>query len=132
MTKNKSIAKLKKDLTVVFNRYIRLRDCTNGQGICISCQKPYPIEKMHAGHYIPSTYGIVRFDERNVNAQCGFNCNLNRRGNLIEYRPNLINKIGLEQLEALESMRHEIKKWNRLNLEEMILEYKEKVKLAET
>lgn len=126
--KPKTIAKLKKDLAIVFNKYIRLRDCTNGMGICISCQKPYPYEKMHAGHFIPSTYSAVRFDEDNVHAQCGFNCNVNKRGNLTEYRPNLIKKIGVERVEALEARRHDPVKWNRAELEALIEEYKLKLK----
>jgi len=131
MAKRKSIPKLKKELTKVFNRYVRFRDCPNGIGICISCQKPYPIEKMHAGHYLNSTYSAVRFDERNVNAQCGFNCNLNKSGNITEYRFGLIKKYGIKVVEDLEAMRHDEWKWNRLSLEGLIVEYKSKLRKYE-
>ena len=126
MAKKKTVAKLKKELTKWFNRYVRLRDCTDGYANCISCGKLYPFEKLHAGHYVPSTYSPTRYDERNVNAQCGFNCNLNKSGNLIEYRFGLIDKIGEEGVIELEENRNNSWKWSRVWLEEQIEIYKQK------
>ena len=126
--KPKSIGKLKKELQILVNKYCKLRDCKDGGAICISCDKWYPVDKLHGGHFIPSTYSFVRFDERNINAQCGFNCNLNKHGNTIEYRLGLIKKIGVEEVEYLEEHRNDPVKWSLPVLREQIKEYKEKLK----
>ena len=108
----------------VFNEFIRLRD--HGQ-LCISC-KHIP-KKKNAGHFF-SAFGHsnIRFDELNVHLQCE-PCNTNLSGNLIPYRKHLIEKIGLEAFEDLESRAYQIKKWTRNELSTIEREYKEKIKL---
>lgn len=128
--KRNSIPQLKRKLTKVFNQYIRCRDLKAKEGRCISCQKLLPYEKSHAGHFIPSTYSPVRFDEMNVNGQC-IGCNNFKHGNLIEYRQNLIVKYGEEAVKELESKRNEPWKWDRGWLELKIEEYKEKLRQYE-
>lgn len=113
----KSIAQLKKHAQKVFNAWIRQRD--GGRG-CISCGK----EIKHAGHYVnQGSSGYLRYDESNVHGQCVY-CNVWARGNLIEYRINLVKKIGLKEVERLEHDRHKTKKWQRDELEEIIERYK--------
>lgn len=119
----KTLAQLKKDLTKAFNAYIRFRDSKDMVFTCISCGNTLPISEMHAGHFIPSTYQSVRFSEENVNGQCR-NCNVWKRGNIIEYRPRLITKIGKKRVEALEARRHDLFKPTREWLEEKIAYYK--------
>lgn len=86
-----------KDLQIVFNRFIRLRDKTKG---CISCGRSLGV-KYDAGHfYSVGRAPELRFDEDNVHAQC-VHCNRHLHGNLIEYREGLIERIGMERFEAL-------------------------------
>ncbi len=95
-----------------FNRFIRLRDKNEP---CISCQRHHN-GRYHAGHF--RTTGAapqLRFNELNTNKQCSV-CNLHLSGNLIAYRANLINKIGVEKVEWLES-EHDVKKYT---LDELI------------
>ena len=126
-------AKLKMDLMTVqdyiklaqqvFNKYIRLRDKDKP---CISCQKK-PL-KENAGHfYNANNHWSVRFDERNVHIQCE-HCNTYLSGNLIEYRKQLINKIGIEQLTLLELEANKIRKFTIDELKEIINTYKKKIK----
>ena len=83
-----------------FNRYIRNRDWRKP---CVSCQKPPECGQRHASHYRPrSTASQLSFNTRNVWASCA-PCNSHKSGNLTEYRIELINRIGLEQVEALEN-----------------------------
>lgn len=105
-----------------FNKYIRLRDKGNN---CISCNKP--AKKENAGHY-RSVGGNpeLRFNEENVYLQCEY-CNTYQHGNLIEYRKNLVNKIGLERVEWLEG-KHEPKKYTIPEVKELIEYYKAKIK----
>lgn len=82
-----------------FNAYIRERD--SGQP-CISCQKNTGA-KMNAGHYRSvGSSPQLRFNEMNCHIQCE-HCNSWKSGNAIDYRINLVKKIGLEAVETLES-----------------------------
>jgi hypothetical protein len=130
--KPKTIGKLKSDLQKLVNKYCKLRDCENGGANCISCGKWYPTSKLHGGHFWPSTYSAVRFDERNINAQCGFSCNLSKHGNVGEYRLGMIKKYGLEVVEELENKRNDLVKWSLVTLREQIAEYKEKLNNLDT
>lgn len=81
-----------------FNDYIRARD---GE-ICISCGSTTAIS-YHAGHYrTTAAASQLRFNEDNVHSQCSA-CNTHHSGNVGPYRINLITKIGLQRVVALES-----------------------------
>ena len=87
-----------KDAQRFFNIYIRVRDESMP---CISCQR-FHSGQYHAGHY--RSVGAsphLRFDENNVHKQCSA-CNNHLSGNIVNFRINLINKIGREELEKLE------------------------------
>ena len=128
MKKKPTIASLKKRLTVYFNRYIRIRDCKGEWGgVCISCGKYFIFSKLQAGHFVPSTSSATRFDERNVNAQC-IGCNMFLRGNLIKYFVAMERKYGREVVNELIRKKHQTVKWRASVLEDMIVEYKKKVK----
>lgn len=110
-----------------FNKYIRLRDATQG---CISCG--YPLKsggrQVHAGHYVAQgKSALLRFDERNVHGQCA-TCNTYLHGNLAEYRIRLIKKIGLKEVESLEDQRHNLKGWTIEELKNIIETYSNKIK----
>lgn len=110
-----------KILQIVFNKFIRKRD--EGKG-CISCGTKVA-EEFHAGHYIPTTYSYLRFNENNVHLQCS-RCNTHLRGNLIEYRKNLIKKIGEESVQWLEDNKHLELNLSIEELKELIKTYKSK------
>lgn len=113
-----TVPELIKKAQVVFNAYIRKRD----SGLpCISCGSSNPNQ---AGHYLSAGHHSVhRFNEKNVHLQCT-RCNMYLSGNPISYRINLVKKIGADQVEILEGTRHNKKKWDRLELETIINEYK--------
>ncbi len=114
-----------KELQVVFNKFIRLRD----KGLnCISCGKP--AKKENAGHY-RSRGGNpeLAIEELNCHLQCEY-CNTFLHGNLIDYRINLITKIGLEKVEWLEG-KHEPKKHTIDELKGLKELYKLKIKQLE-
>ncbi|KAA2223027.1 recombination protein NinG [Chryseobacterium sediminis] len=88
------------DLQKDFNTFIRLRDRDEP---CISCGTIRTDIKYDAGHFwTTGGFPNVRFDEDNVHKQCSNNCNFKKSGNINEYRPRLIKKIGIERFEALE------------------------------
>jgi hypothetical protein len=69
----------------------------------------------------------VRFDEDNVHLQCE-RCNSFLSGNLIEYRANLISKIGQERFDQLEARARVTRKFTKDELKEIIKTYKNKIK----
>ena len=114
------VSDLKKKAQKIFNKWIRTRD---EDLPCISCQKW--ANKFDAGHFIAQgSSGALRYNEDNVHKQCSNRCNRFGHGNLIEYRIALIEKIGVERVEWLENHRHDVKKWTRTELEEIIKKYK--------
>ena len=92
-----------KEAQQAFNAYVRFRDRDLP---CISCGSR-PEDRfggaMDAGHYRSrGAAGHLRYDLNNCHAQCK-KCNRNLSGNVVEYRINLIRRIGLEKVEALEN-----------------------------
>lgn len=86
------------ELQRVFNKWIRERDKDEP---CISCGTQAKVQ-YDAGHYRSvGAHPELRFNENNVWKQCR-KCNGYWGGNLIEYRKNLIKKIGVEAVEELE------------------------------
>ena len=122
--KLKSRAEWLKEAQKVFNQFIRLRDKDEP---CISCGR-FDVVQWHAGHYRTTKAAPeLRFCELNVHKQCS-QCNDYLSGNIPMYRPNLIAKIGLAQVEWLERYDHELKKFTVEDCKEIIQYYKAKIK----
>lgn len=128
--KGKSISYLKKKATIHFNKFIRLRDSKDGMGYCISSGQTLhvPSANAHAGHfYSGGKYPALRYNEDNVHLQ-GKSDNYFAGGNLLEYRKNLIKKIGEERVKILDDKaswsKRNVFKWDRWFLIEIIEKYK--------
>ena len=70
------------------------------------------------------------FSEKGTHAQC-YNCNINLRGNTLEYRRKIIEMYGSGYDEVLESEDRQIVKYTHQDYEELIENLKEKVKELE-
>jgi hypothetical protein len=112
----KTIPDLLKEARHEVHAYIRLRDRLAGYP-CISCASPldWSGNKVDAGHF----RGVgraphLRFHEQNIHAQCK-HCNDYLAGNYGDYRIGLIERIGLEAVEALEAD-NRIHRWTREEL----------------
>lgn len=118
--KLKSRADHLKDTQHAFNAWIRQRDA--GQP-CISCGTTADVQYC-AGHYrTTAACPELRFEPLNVHLQCNRNCNMGRSGNLLGYRPRLIEKIGADAVEWLEGP-HEPKKYTVEELKTMTAHYR--------
>ena len=122
---NMNLSAHKKELETVFNAYIRERDKHEP---CISCGSTGNFRRT-AGHYFPTTHGSVRFNEDNVHVQCWFNCNKNKAGNLSEYLPRLIQKIGQKSFDKMQRIKNQVT-WKPSIPEVILLKevYKEKLR----
>lgn len=118
MPKTQSIPSLTAKAQKVFNQWIRFRDKDKG---CVSCPSP---NVDHASHYVAvGGCSALRFNEINVNGSCA-KCNTFLHGNIIGYRKGLIERYSLADVEMLEDQRHDLKKWTRAELLEIIEKYK--------
>jgi hypothetical protein len=118
-----TLPELMKLAQITFNKYIRLRDKNKP---CISCEKSLT-SKYDAGHYFSmGGHKSVTFDEDNVHAQC-VTCNQYKHGNLINYQIGIQKRIGADKLLELHAKAHEVKKWTKQELNEIIKIYKEKI-----
>ena len=112
-----------KQTQTAFNEYIRNRDAAEP---CISCGRHHE-GKYDAGHYrtrgaSPST----RYDETNCHKQC-VPCSQHLSGNIENYTPRLIEKIGQEAFDRLMGP-HPVIKWTREGLQELAKHYREKTR----
>ncbi|WP_063912518.1 recombination protein NinG [Pseudomonas sp. p21] len=98
--KLKSRAEYAKEAQAAINRYVRLRDAHLG---CISCSKPASWQgQWHCSHF--RSVGAaphLRFNLWNMNKSCSA-CNNFLSGNIMAYRPALIEKIGQAKVDWLE------------------------------
>ena len=102
--KVKTISDYTKEAQAVFNKWIRVRDINEP---CISCGSY--MGQMHCGHYkTTKAHPELRFNELNCHKQCA-TCNNYLSGNIIKYRIELINRIGIEKVEWIEGPHSPVK-----------------------
>ena len=107
---------------VIFQKWIRERDKDLP---CISCGTT-KASMWHASHFKKAeTFSGVIFNEFNVWRSCS-KCNIFLNGNELNYRENLVKKIGVKEVEALEQLANETrtKKWTIEELQEIKIKYK--------
>lgn len=116
----------KKKAQAAFNAYIRARDVGKQ---CISCSTMLDDtpNTFDAGHYRSvGSAPHMRFVEGNVHGQCK-HCNNWLAGNHVAYRMGLIERIGVEAVEAIERDT-ELRKYTKQDLIELAAAYKAKAK----
>lgn len=105
------------------NAVVRERDKNDP---CISCGR-FHGGAYDAGHYRSrGAAPALRFNLDNIHRQC-VPCNQHKSGNAIEYRINLIKKIGIEKVEWLEH-EHQTPHWKREDYERIEREAKAMLK----
>ena len=105
------------------NAYIRERDRDLP---CVSCGT-MSAAQWDAGHYRTTAAAPqLRFDPRQIWKQCSV-CNQHKSGNLVPYRAELIRRIGIEQVEDIES-NHNRHRWTIDECKSIKAEYQQKLK----
>ena len=130
--KQPTLTYYKKKLWELFSIFIRVRDClqTTGcssWGLCISCNRRYHYKLLQAGHFLPGRHGYNLYSEKGTHSQC-YNCNVNLRGNTMEYQDALIKMYGQETIDELRRVEKITKQYKIYEIQEMIEEYKKKIK----
>lgn len=112
-----------RETQAVFNEWIRLRDAALP---CISCGRHHH-GKYDAGHY--RTVGgnpELRFEPLNCHKQCA-PCNQHKSGDIVNYRINLVKRIGAEAVEWLEGP-HKALRLTIEDLQAIKADYRQKLK----
>lgn len=119
------------DLDFVFSRYIRIREANNdGIVSCFTCQKLDKWTNMQCGHFIKRGETLLRWDVRNAKCQCPI-CNVSLYGNMDEYEKRLNEETpGLP--DQLREESREVNKFTREYLKELLIEFRYRLKLAES
>lgn len=121
--KLKSRADHAKDTQQAFNEWVRLRDSDLP---CVSCGRHHD-GQYHAGHYrTVAANPAIRFEPLNAHKQCA-PCNNHKSGDIVNYRIELVKRIGAEAVEWLEGP-HEAKKYTIEQLKAMTAEYRAKTR----
>ncbi|RMV44447.1 recombination protein NinG [Pseudomonas syringae group genomosp. 3] len=108
-----------KDTQQAFNEWVRNRDAALP---CVSCGRHHE-GKYDAGHY--RTVGsnpALRFEPLNCHRQCS-PCNTQLSGNIVNYRIELVRRIGITNVEWLEGP-HEPKKYTIEELKALTAKYR--------
>ena len=87
----------------IWSKYIRTRD----NWTCQRCDKKYapPTSALHCSHFWSRGSWSVRFDEDNCQALC-YGCHSYLGGNPQEHREFILNKLGQERFDALQTRRN--------------------------
>jgi hypothetical protein len=85
----------------IVQKIARLRDRDDG---CISCHLPVTWGgQWHGSHFRShGACSVLQFHLWNIHKSCS-SCNRDKGGNIINYRPRLVEKIGAERVDWLES-----------------------------
>lgn len=129
--KKPSTGGLKKKAWDLLSKIIRLTYSDQGGTCeCFTCGKLMFWKEAQAGHAIPGRTGAVLLDEEILRPQC-VGCNVFGRGQYHIYTTKLIKENGLDWWECKLVESKKVKKWNRVELEETIEKFKQRLKTLE-
>lgn len=105
--KQKRPSVLERECREIVQKIARIRDRKDG---CISCHMGADYSgKWQGSHFRPAgNNAAVQFHLWNIHKACA-QCNLFKAGNLSEYRPRLVEKIGADRVAWLESQNQVVK-----------------------
>ena len=119
-----SLKALHKKAWNLHSKVIRISE----RGICFTCGARKNWKEQNAGHYIHKD--CLDFDPINIHCQC-VRCNKWLSGNSGIYAERLIAEYGEEAIASLRQRANKIKKFAQIELETIISELKQKLKILE-
>ncbi len=126
MARPKTKKSREKELWRIISEYIRRRDSIDGYSTCFTCGANKPWNEMDAGHFIPKTSHSIKYDERNIHAQCA-RCNRYMSGNIHNYFVNMEKRYGRKLVDELMAEKGKTKKYTDLEIDELICYYKDRL-----
>lgn len=106
-----------------FSKYIRQKYAgPSGRVACYTCGNTFHWKQIDCGHFIRRDCMCARYHDDNARPQC-IECNRMKDGNIGMFEVKLKYELGVERFKELESLRHQLAKFARYELEEMIVKY---------
>lgn len=130
--KKKTIAALLNDAAVLVQKLVRIKAAqVEGESIrCVTCGITKHWKEMQGGHFISRRFTKYKLAEENVHPQCPA-CNGPRQGNYQAYTLYMIDMYGRDAVEEMLATKSQTVKYNRAEIEDIIVELKQRVKAAE-
>ena len=128
--KPKTVAKLKQDAATLLQKLVRMK-YANDDGFCecVTCGKMGHYKEMDGGHWI-SRNSAHLLTEENIHPQCK-GCNRFMSGCHEQYTLFMIDTYGMELVRELSETKRQVMKYNRIDLEDLITEFKQRIKEQE-
>ena len=129
--KQKSVAKLREEAAVLLQKLVRMKAADeNGFATCVTCGKRQHYTEMDGGHFISRGWKATKLVEENVHPQCK-GCNQYASGKHDDYALYMVDTYGIEMVRELNDKKRELCKQNRIELEEIKLELRARIKEQE-
>jgi len=130
--KPKSIAALVNIAATLLQRKVRVKAALKEGEIitCVTCGVKKHWKEMQGGHFISRRFTNHKLLEENVHPQCPA-CNGPLRGNYHAYTLYMIDMYGRKYVDELLATKGETKKYNRIEIEELISDLRIELKKLE-
>lgn len=130
--KPKSIAALVNIAATLLQRKVRVKAALKEGEIitCVTCGVKKHWKEMQGGHFISRRFTKYKLLEENVHPQCPA-CNGPLRGNYHSYTLYMIDMYGRKYVDELLATKGETKKYNRVEIEELISDLRIELKQLE-
>ncbi len=117
-----------KALDKVFSLYVRQRHANlDGFVECVTCERSNHWKKMQCGHFMSRAKYSTRWNELNCQVQC-YGCNVMQQGQQYKFSVWLDKEHGEGTSEELVRISNGMVKFSTPELEEMIVDYADKLK----
>ena len=127
--KPKPIGKLKAEAATLLQKLRRMEEADgDGMCVCVTCGKKAHWKDVDGGHWISRARSGTLLDERNIHPQ-DKRCNawgMDALG-ILEYRRFIVDTYGEAVALELEEKAKQVVKWNRIELEDKIADYKARI-----
>ncbi len=129
--KQKTVAKLREEAAVLLQKLVRMKAAdVDGIAQCVTCGKKQHLKDMDGGHFISRKWTATKLVEENVHPQCK-GCNQYASGRHDDYSLYMVDTYGIEMVRELNDKKRELCKQNRIELEEIKVELRARIKEQE-
>lgn len=128
MARKKTTATLVKEASTLLQLLVRMKAAdSNGYVSCVVCgvTRHYK-DNMDGGHFISRARAATRLVEENVHPECK-GCNMPGSGHEAGYARYMVDTYGRDFVEELHQKSRQVHKWNRVELEDLIISLKERI-----
>lgn len=128
--KPKTVAKLKQEAATLLQKLVRMKYADDfGMCQCVTCNKVQHWKEMDGGHWISRSSAHL-LTEENIHPQCK-GCNRFMSGCHEQYTLFMIDTYGMDTVREMASTKRQVMKYARVDLEDMITDYKKRIKEQE-